>query len=245
MFLTCFAVPVQNVEAKTITRHTIFSASTVNKRIKEIKNYYYNKKSKLTIKKQKISTNEGTCTMSYYIHGKDLMFAYGSVNKTEYRLYFYKNQLIRMLVDTPGASRKTYKQLYKKLENIFYDSDVANYMDMENYGRKLMGNLSKAKSKLMTNKTILITKVSGSTIYYHTLNCYGSDGSIWSIDTKTYKATISSNVKIEDYSGNPDTCEVRSVSWLKKRSASPNLGPAVELTSTESKITKVTLLYFA
>jgi hypothetical protein len=90
MMVTGFIVPVHTVRAKTVAGHTVFSASTVNKRIKEIQNYYYNKKSKLTIKKQKISTNDGTCTMSYYIHDKDLMFAYGSVNKTEYRLYFYK-----------------------------------------------------------------------------------------------------------------------------------------------------------
>jgi hypothetical protein len=200
--------------------------------------------SKLTVKKQKIYTNEGTCTMSYYINGTDLMFAYGSVNKTEYRLYFYKNQLIRMLVDAPGESRKTYKQLYKKLETIFYDSDVASYMDMENYGRKLMGNSAKAKSKILTTKSVLITKVSGNTIYYHTLNCYGSDGWLWSIGTKVYKAKMSSNVRIEDYSDNPETCEERSASWLKKCAAAPSLGLAVDLTSNGSRVTEIASIYF-
>ena len=82
-------------EAKTCAQHTVFSKKQINERISTIRDYYYNKPKQLTIKKQNVSLYGDNFTISYYIHDKDLMFGYGVDGKTEYRLYFYKTQLIR------------------------------------------------------------------------------------------------------------------------------------------------------
>ena len=241
MFLTIAPI---DAEAKTNALHTVFSQKQVNDRIGVIRDYYYNKPKQLTVRKQKVRLNSGTFTISYYIHDKDLMFGYGVNGKTEYRLYFYKNQLIQLLVDAPGKSRKTFTQLYKKLGHVFYDEDVYDYMNLENYARKEMDHYSSPKNQILEDQAIMITKVSGNTIVYHKLNCYGSDGGIGSIEKKAYKAKLKSNVTIEDCSDNPDTPTYRNLNWLKKQVSSPNLGLEVDLEKSGNMISKIRVMYF-
>ena len=230
--------------AKTNVLHTVFSQKQVNDRIDVIRNYYYNKPKQLTVRQQKVRLNSGTFTISDYVHGKDLMFGYGVNGKTEYRLYFYKNQQIQLLVDAPGKSRKTFTQLYKKMEPGFDDEDLYVYMQLENYARKEMDNYSSPKNQILEDQAIMITKVSGNTIIYHKLNCYGPDGYIGSIEKKAYKAKLKSNVTIEDYSDNPYTPTYRNLSWLKKQVSSPNLGLEVDLKKDGNKISKIRVMYF-
>ena len=111
-----FASMPNVVQAAKVPDHTVFSKKQVDARIKTIQDYYYNKSSQLKTVKKTIEVDYGKkCNVIYYIHGKDLMFAFGTAGKSEYRMYFYKNQMIRLLVDKPGQKRKTYEQLYKKL----------------------------------------------------------------------------------------------------------------------------------
>ena len=231
-------------QAKTAALHTVFSQKQVNDRISEIRDYYYNKPKQLTIKKQKIRLDSGTCTISYYVHGKDLMFGYVLDGKTEYRMYFYKNQLIQMLVDAPGKTRKTYTQLYTELEHTFYDEAVLDYMMMENFARKAMDRYASPKKQILVDQPVVITGISGNWITYHKLAGYGSDGCMWSIGKTAYKAKLSSNVKIEDYSNDPMTPAYRNTKWLKKQVSEPNFGEAVCLTKRGNTVSKVTIIYF-
>ena len=230
--------------AKTNASHAVFSQKQVNDRIKVIRNYYYNKPKQLTVRKQKVRLNSGTFTISYYIHDKDLMFGYGVNGKTEYRLYFYKNQLIQLLVDAPGKSRKTYTQYYNKIGNAPADEELYQYMRMENYARKVMDSFSSPKNQILEDQSIMITKVSGDTIVYHKLNCYGPDGCIGSIEKKAYKAKLKSNVRIADCSNDPDTPTYRNLSWLKNQVSSPELGLEVDLKKDGNKISQITVMYF-
>lgn len=232
-----------HAEAKTSALHTVFSEKQINERIREIRDYYYNKPKQLTIKKQKVVLGNEAFTISYYIHGKDLMFGYGSSGKKEYRLYFYKNQLIRLLVDASGKARKTYTQLYKKLEKTFYDAVLDQYMRLENYARKEMGSYYAAKKKILDKQSVIIAKISGNEITYHKVACYGSDGCMWSIDTTAYKAKVGSSVKIKDYSSDPMTATDRSLKWLKREVSSPYLGLMVDLAKKGNVVSKISVSY--
>ena len=235
-----------SIQAKTTAGHTVFSKKEVENRIKKIQDYYYNKKKSLKIRNQNICLSSGkNCKISYYIHGKDLMFGYGSSEKTEYRMYFYKNQLIRLLVDRPEKKRKTYQQLYKKLDTIAYDANLDQYMMFENYARKLMEYATAKTKKILTNQPVLITKVSGNDIIYHELNCYGSDGAMWSISKKTYKAKVNSKVIVLDGSNNPNRYDKQNMNWLKKRVSDNNIGYAVYLSAKGKTISKIEGIYFA
>lgn len=242
---------VRKAKSKNIAGHTIFSNNQINKRLKVIKNYYYNKPKQLKIRKRKISgfaSSKGICKMEYYVHGKDLMFGYGTEGKTEYRLYFYKNQLIQMLVDTPKKPRKTYKQLYKRLGNngySSYDDKINMYMLHEGYARREMDFINSKTKKNVSQNNIIITKVSGNTIIYHKLNCYGPDGWIWSIGAKAYTANLSKKVSIMDYSISPDNKINRSIRWLRKRISEPYIGLAADLSADGKKIYKIVIPYFA
>lgn len=234
------------VQAKTVAKHTVFSEKQVEKRISKIQDFYYNKKDQLRIRNQKICLPSGEdCSVSYYIHGKDLMFGYGTSGKTEYRMYFYKDQLIRLLVDNPGKERKTYKQLYKKLKTAFYDKNVNQYMMFENFARKLMGDAASKAKKILTKQPMLITKVSGEYIIYHKLNCYGSDGSMWSIDKKAYKAKINTKTVVLDWSENPSKAEKQNLNWLKGCVSGTEIGCAVLLSANRNTVSKIEGMYFA
>ena len=106
-------MPTKTFAAETVAKHKIFSEKTIQKRIAEIKDYYYNQPKTLTKKsieyRDKYS-DEAVIRFDYYLHGKDLMFAYGveTKQKTEYRLYFYKDQIIKVLIDKKGKKRQTH-----------------------------------------------------------------------------------------------------------------------------------------
>lgn len=243
-------IPAVNTEASQtkVAGHTVFSEKQIDARIKIIQKYYYNMPNKLTIRKQNIRTNGSVLKMKYYIHGKDLMFGFGIFGKTEYRLYFYKNQLVRMLVDKPGKSRKTYRQLYKRLENSdfsLFNSTLSMYMVQEGRARIMMDYVNSKTKKILLNDMVVITKVSGNKIVYHKLDCYGPDGWIGSIGSRAYVAYLSSNVKIRDMSESPDWQVKRSVKWLKKKAEGSSIGWAANLYAKGNKITKIVCPYFA
>ena len=245
-FVMMISIAPSSVQAKTIAGHTVFSKKQVENRISKIQDYYYNRNEQLKIRNQKISLPSGEdCNVSYYIHGKDLMFGYGVSGKTEYRMYFYENQLIRLLVDEPGKKRKTYQQLYKKLKNTAYDDNLNLYMRLENYGRKQMESAASKSKKVVTGQPVLITKVSGNYIVYHKLSCYGPDGAIWSISKKTYKAKINTKTAVLDGSANPNGYEKKNINWLKNCVSGTYIGYAVKLSGKGSVVSKIEGLYFA
>lgn len=232
----------------TVAHHKVYDTKTIDTRIDTIRDYYYNKADKLSKTNATFTCWYGSKNRSfkftYYMHGKDLMFAYGTQGKNEFRLYFYNNQLIEMLVDEPGTDRKTFKQMYDQLESTWYDADLEFYMSMENHARRIIeSTLSKTK-KIVTNEMVIITKVSGSKIVYHKLYTYGSDGCLWTMDTKLYTASLSSNVKIEDYSSDPMNYTSRSKHWLYK-SCKKSLGCACGLEQKNGKINVITCPYWA
>lgn len=238
---------IRTEKGKMSAGHIIFSKKQLNKRIKVIKDYYYNKSKKLKIRKRKISLSPSNsiCKMQYYFRGQDLLFGYGTEGKTEYKLYFYKNQLIQMIVDKPGNARKTYTQLYKKLESCFYDEDLVLYLNLENYAKKEMDNNNSKTKKIITKSTILITRVSGNTIMYHKLNCYGSDGCMWSIGAEVYTANLSKNVSIEDDSFSTEKTVKRKLKWIKNQVSNPNLGIVAQLSANGKKVSSIVIPYFA
>ncbi len=241
---------VVKTKSKNDTGYVIFSEKQINKRIETIRDYYYNKPNKLKIRKQKIcsfSDYKDICNMEYYIHGKDLMFAYGVDGNTEYRLYFYKNQLIQLLVDKPGQSRKVYKQLYKRLESnefSLYNNDLNMYLLLEGYARKEMEYAYSETNKILSERYVLITRVSGNKIVYHKLNCYGPDGWIWSVDPKVYTAKVNKDISIEDDSDISNTT-YRDLKWLKESVAEPYFGMVAILSEKGKKVSKILIPYFA
>lgn len=211
--ITLFTLnPSKAVYAETVANHQIFSEKIIKKRIVEIKNYYYNQPKKLTKKsieyRDKYS-NEAVIRFDYYLHGKDLMFAYGveTKQKTEFRLYFYKDQIIKVLIDKKGEKRQTHDQFYVNFDSSFYDENLIYYLDMENFFRITVAELFKKTPRTKTDGYIFITDISyknNKSITYHTGNGYGSDGVMISLDTKAYTAKLAKNVKIKDYTESPD-----------------------------------------
>lgn len=241
----------RKAQNKNIAGYTIFTEKQINNRIKVIRDYYYNKANKLTVRKRKISgfDSNKSFTMQYYIHGRDLMFGYGSEGKTEYRLYFYNNQLVQMFVDKPGKPRKTYKQLYKRLgkrgEYSVYNNTLNMYMLQEGNARIEM-DFTKSKIKKNTlGKVVLITKISGNTITYHFIKGYGPDGWIWSIGIEAYTTKLNRNVSIVDNSWSPETKVKRNMKWLRKTVAYPGIGLAVILSAKGKNISNILVPYFA
>ena len=160
-------------------------------------------------------------------------------------MYFYKDQLVRLLVDKPGKSRKTYEQLYKRLESTFYDDKVAQYMQFENYARKEMEYTTPKTEQILDNDIVLITGVTRDTIIYHKLNTYGSDGCLWSIDKKPYKAKLGSNVLIKDFSTNPYKGTKRNRQWIKSQTSGKYLGCAAALDKKGNLVSRIKAVYFA
>ena len=233
--------------AKKVARHTVFSQKQVNQRIKKIREYYYQKPEQLHVRKRSIWLNSDHINMEYYVHGKDLMFGYGTCGKTEYRLYFYKNQLIQMLVDQPGKSRKTYDQLYKKLLTGPYDDKLDKYLMMENYGIDEVTKKASKKNKIITNQWVIITRMSKNTIEYHKIYGYGGDGYWQSMDPKVYKAKVSKDVIVLDGTDSPYDSKKRNRKWLKAQMVGDGLGIDVILYTKGNggKVTKIIIPYMA
>ena len=114
-------------KAEIVANHEIFSNKTVESRVKKIQDYYYNNPKLLTVKTAIFydwTLKDKDVKFNYYLKDKELMFAYGKGQGIEYRLYFYKNQLIRMVIDKKGEKRKTYTQLYKKLKHLEESEEI-------------------------------------------------------------------------------------------------------------------------
>ncbi len=215
------AMPVWSVKAsaKTAAKHTVFSEKTLKKRLDTVRDYYYNKQKELTkntaVFSHWILFGE-TIQLDYYLKGKDLMFAFGTMGKNEYRLYFYKNQLVRLIIKEDGKAAVTYDQLYTVLEKTAHDDVVVLYVGLENFFRIKMEPYLTKKTEDTIDDMIMITGISKSKVTYHSSTGYGSDGHIVTIGTDVYTADLASDVKIEDYTNTPDSYKVRTVGYVKK-----------------------------
>lgn len=231
----------------TVAHHEVYSDKTIKNRIKTIRNYYNNQPKKLTKKTSNFTywcdDAYNTFKFTYYLYGNDLLFAYGNQGKTEYRLYFYNNQLIQMLIDKPNSNRKTHTQLYSKLESTYYDEDLVFYMDMESQARKVIESTMTKTKKILLNTEVIITKVSGSTITYHELYYYGADGCLWTMDTQPYTATLSPNVEVLGCGDYVDVFETRSKKWVEDCTKG-FLGLSCSLESQNGKVSKIVQSYW-
>ena len=210
-------IPAKITQAKTANNHKVFTQKIIDRRIAEIRNYYYKHPKKLTVKnttyirpytKEKIS-------FSYYLKGNDLMFAYGTSTDKEYRLYFYENQLIQMLVDEKGMSRVTYDQMYKHSVFDYPNGEVYDYVGFENFFKIKYASLYKKISVKKLDKYVFITNITTTNLTYHTGGTSDSDGCIWTLGTQAYIAKLGKNVKVLDGSFSPNEIEIRSLNWLK------------------------------
>ena len=208
-------IPAKITQAETINNHKVFTQKIVDRRIAEIRNYYYKHPKKLTVKKtiydrpyikEKINFN-------YYLKGNDLMFAYGTSTDKEYRLYFYKNQLIRMLVDEKGKGRVTYDQLYK--HSFVNYPEVIDYIDFENFFKIKYASLYKKTSVKKLDDYVFITNISATDLTYHTGKTSDADGYIRTLGTKAYIAKLGRKIKVLDGSLSPGQIEKRTLNWLR------------------------------
>ena len=251
LFAALFSLLPLNItaaKAETVAKHKIFSEKTIKKRISEIRNFMAQSVKKPKVKTAKfydrtLEGNDKTVKFDYYLNGKDLMFAFGTGKDIEYRLYFYKKQLIRMLVDKKGEKRKTYTQLYKKLMTDYEGNELYVYMHLENIFRIKLADEYERPERTENNDLIFITGISDDEITYHTADrTYGPDGSVVSLDTESYTAKLSDNVEIRDYSDSPAKYEKRTLHWLKK-----NMGDYLicGITVKDGKIILIELPYMA
>ena len=220
MVLNLFSLKSIIVKADTVAEHEVFSNAEVKERIAEIKDYYYNKRDELTVKKAVFkhwSFDGGKANFNYYLDDEELMFAYGKSKNTEYRLYFKNNQLIRLLVDKKGEKRKTYTQLYKKLPTSGYEDYLNLYMELEDFSIIRLDDVVEKTSKIVTGERVFITGISDKSLTYHLGHGCGKDMSIRSLYPEPYTVKMTKNVKIKDYTIDPVKPKLRSVKWLKER----------------------------
>ena len=220
MALNLFSLKSIIVKSDTVAEHEVFSNAEVKERIAEIKDYYYNKRDELTVKKAVFkhwSFDGGKANFNYYLDDEELMFAYGKSKNTEYRLYFKDNQLIQLLVDKKGEKRKTYTQLYKKLDTSSYDETLSLYMEFEDFSIIRLDDVVSKTSKTVTGERVFITGISNKSLTYHLGHGCGKDMSIRSLYPEPYTVKMTKNVKIKDYTSDPAKPELRSVKWLKER----------------------------
>ena len=194
-------IPSNAVFAETVANHQIFSEKTIKKRIAEIKKYYYKQPDKLTKRKVSFGGNilpGGIIKFTYYLKGKDLLFAYGKNDNMEFRLYFHKNQLIQMIYDEKGKKRETYTQLYEKLleDENYLVGDAQIYMELENLFKKEYSAHFKKPDGTKTIKQVIITEALDKSITYHTCKVYGK---YIYFDTKAYTAKLSDKLKVKSH----------------------------------------------
>lgn len=200
--MTLFTLmPSKAVYAETVANHQIFSEKIIKKRIAEIKKYYYKQPDKLTKRKISFGGNilpGGIIKFTYYLKGKDLLFAYGKDDFAEFRLYFYKNQLIQMICSEKGKKRAVYTQLYKELSDVndYLAGDVQIYMEFENLFKKEYSAHFKKPDGTKTIKPVIITEALDKSITYHTCKVYGK---YIYFDTKAYTAKLSNKVKVKSH----------------------------------------------
>lgn len=200
--MTLFTLmPSKAVYAETVANHQIFSEKIVKKRIAEIKKYYYKQPDKLTKRKISFGGNilpGGIIKFTYYLKGKDLLFAYGKNDDMKFRLYFHENQLIQMIYDEKGKKRAVYTQLYKELSDVndYLAGDVQIYMEFENLFKKEYSAHLKKPDGTKTIKPVIITEALDKSITYHTCKVYGK---YIYFDTKAYTAKLSNKVKVKSH----------------------------------------------
>ena len=232
-------MPSKTYAAKTVAKHKIFSETTIQKRIAEIKDYYYNQPKKLTKKNILFDDMDTKIKFTYYLNGKDLM--------EEYRLYFYKNQLIRLLINEDGKKSKTCNQFYKKLskntDSAEYDDELKLYMELESYFRIKYASLFTKEDGTKSIKWIYITDISNTSLTYHTGESYFYETGIVSLDAKAYTAKLSKNVKIKSYWNAPLEYELKTVDWLKENFGSRGNYIPASLKEKNGKIVEVSLMY--
>ena len=238
-------------KAETVADHEIFSSKTVESRVKEIQDYYYNKSKLLTVKTATfydwtLKGKNKDVKFNYYLKDKELMFAYGKGQGKEYRLYFYKNQLIRMVIDKKGEKRKTYTQLYKKLKHLEESEEIYLCMNLENLFRIKLADEFPRKNRTKSEEVAYITNISKGEITYHTGIIYGPGAMYLSLDAASYTAKLDSKVQVLDYSESPTEPETRSLKWLINDLSKTKSGFVLcNIIAENSKIISIELLYLA
>ena len=238
-------------KAETVANHEIFSNKTVETRVKEIQDYYYNNPKLLTVKTAtfydwSLKGKNKDIKFNYYLKDKELMFAYGKGQGIEYRLYFYKNQLIRMTVDKKGKERKTYTQLYKKLKHLEESEEIYLCMNLENLFRIKIADEFPRKNRTKPEEEVYITNISKGKITYHTGIVYGPGAMYLSLDAASYTAKLDSKVQVLDYSESPTEPETRSLKWLINDLAKTKSGFVLcSIIAENGKIIRIELPYLA
>lgn len=182
--------------------------------------------------------------MTYYFYGNDLMFSYGKIKGKEYRAYYLKKQLIQLLVDKSGK-RKTYIQYYKKSGSKMMEeyNTASLYFTVENYARKMLESIQPSTAKKSFHGYAIVTKIKGNTVWYHKMDNWGSDGSIYSIEPKTFKAVLQDKCTIKDASESPEKAYKRSKKWMKKSINKSIVGQFADLTVNKGKIKEIMIPY--
>ena len=238
-------------KAETVANHEIFSNKTVESRVKEIQDYYYNKSKLLTVKTAifndwTLKGKNKDVKFNYYLKDKELMFAYGKGQGIEYRLYFYKNQLIRMTVDKKGKERKTYTQLYRKLKHLEESNEIHLCISLENFFRIKLADEFPRKNRIKSEEEVYITNISKGKITYHTGIVYGPGAMYLSLDAASYTAKLDSKVEVLDYSESPTEPETRSLKWFINDFAKTKSGFVLcSIIAENGKIIRIELPYLA
>ena len=239
------------VKAETVANHEIFSNKTVESRVKEIQDYCYNKSKLLNVKKAtfydwSLKGKNKDVKFNYYLKDRELIFAYGKGQGIEYRLYFYKNQLIRMVIDKKGEKRKTYTQLYKKLKHLEESEEIYLCMNLENLFRIKLADEFPRKNRIKSEEEVFITNISKGKITYHTGIIYEPGAMYLSLDTASYTAKLDSKVQVLDYSESPTEPEARSLKWFINDFSKTKSGFVLcSIIAENGKIIRIELPYLA
>ena len=239
------------VKAETVANHEIFSNKTVESRVKEIQDYCYNKSKLLTVKKAafydwSLKGKNKDVKFNYYLKDRELIFAYGKGQGIEYRLYFYENQLIRMVIDKKGEKRKTYTQLYKKLKHLEESDEIHLCISLENFFRIKLADEFPRKDRTKPEELVCITNISKGKITYHTGIIYGPGAMYLSLDVASYTAKLDTKVEVLDYTESPYNPKTRSLKWLINDLAKSKTGFVYcNIMSENGKIIRIELPYLA
>lgn len=74
------------------------------------------------------------------------------------------------------------------------------YFTVENYARKMLESIQPSTTKKSFDDYAIVTKIKGNTVWYHKVDNWGSDGSIYSIEPKTFKAVLQDKCTVKDAS---------------------------------------------
>ena len=239
------------VKAETVANHEIFSNKTVESRVKKIQDYYYKKSKLLTVKNAtfydwSLNGKNKDVKFNYYLKDKELMFAYGKGQGIEYRLYFYKNQLIRMVIDKKGKERKTYTQLYKKIKNLEESGEIHLCISLENFFRIKLADEFSRKDRTKSEELVYITNISNGKITYHTGIMHGPGAMYLCLDSASYTAKLDSKVQVLDYSESPTEPKARSLKWFINDFAKTKSGFVFcSIIAENGKIIRIELPYLA